>query len=178
MLFSEALEFCKAGYTIYSEEDKNKFYSWSDVDGETIKVYYGLGEELNPDYEYMSNLAFTIFMESNLRANNSCWRVVFNLKDIKGRDYIINGKIYQAIQYIEYNLNDILEFFNIELKDIRSSMRYWNELYPQRVSFVVPKVKSVLIFKECDFIVKAPDGTYFVLEDKIFKNILKEEKDE
>jgi len=178
MLFSEALEFCKAGYTIYSEEDKSRFYSWSDTDGTTIKVDYDLGKELNHEYEYMTNLAFTLFIESNLRADKPCWRVIFNMEDIKGRDYLINGKIYKAIQYITYNFGDILKFFNIELNDIQNSMRCWDELYPSRVSFVVPKVKSVLIFKECDFIVKAPDGTYFVLEDKIFKNIFKEEKDE
>lgn len=74
-------------------------------------------------------------------------------------------------QYVENNLDKILEYFNIDYKDISRSIRCWDELFPEKLSFVTP-TKDVLIFQDTDYIVKACNtGTYFVLTKKQFNEL-------
>lgn len=178
MKFTEALEFCKLGHDIYLKGHEDIVYGYYGdglIDDTTIKMK-------NPNsplgYEFMTNLAATMFIEENAKSNSDDWMVNFKDSSINGKEYSINNSIFKAIQYNERNFQNILNYFGIDSDQIRKSLRVWDELYPQRVSFIVPETKDVLIFKIGDYIILSPKNTYFVLTEKVFNVIFSNEEED
>ena len=162
MFFEDALELCRSGNAIYREEEPDKKY-----------VYIGgdLCLKVEGGYDELTSLAQSQFICSNVDMKKDVWKVDFKESNITGKTYIIDKRQFKTIQYVENNLDKILEYFGIDYKDISRSIRCWDELFPEKLSFVTP-TKDVLIFQDTDYIVKACNtGTYFVLTKKQFNEI-------